>query len=243
MPGKDFLQLVELPTPATDTGDPGLRYDPEWLAVTKASLPAWHTNKQRWRPPPPSQSRAALQEAKAWVAGQFGSDGSLTVPTAFPKPIKDPGTRKLPQPGSNPQTLAFLAIIGEGQPVGAQPAKGAPAAAAAAGAADPDEIVVEESEEEESEEGQAAAAAAAAGGGEGSPASKRARLDPAAAAPMAVTAAPMSVTAPAFVPGPGAGRLQPFHRGPGSASGTSSGATAPAKRGGLMMSLPPPKNS
>lgn len=73
LPGRDFLQMVEIPLPLDDTGDAYLRYDPDWLAVVRATLPHFHVSHQRWRPPPDHEIATALEESKAWVATHFGT--------------------------------------------------------------------------------------------------------------------------------------------------------------------------
>ena len=42
-----------------------------------------------------------------------GTADRLLIPTEFPQPIIDPGAHRLPMPGANPQTSAFLAMLGE----------------------------------------------------------------------------------------------------------------------------------
>ena len=54
LPGRDFLQVVEIPCPEADRGDGRLRYDPEWLSIVRASLPLFHACQDRWRAPPQS---------------------------------------------------------------------------------------------------------------------------------------------------------------------------------------------
>lgn len=73
LPGRDFLQMVEIPIPADDFSDACLRYDPDWLAVVRATLPHFHVSHDRWRPPPQHVVRTALEESTAWVAANFGA--------------------------------------------------------------------------------------------------------------------------------------------------------------------------
>ena len=62
LPGRDFLQMVELPVPQDDSGDAFLRYDPDWLAVVRATLPCFHVSHDRWRPPPEHAIATRLEE-------------------------------------------------------------------------------------------------------------------------------------------------------------------------------------
>ena len=94
--------------------------------MVRATLPQFHTSEGRFRAPPQQVSATTLAESKAWVASHFTDDNSLCVPLELPPPIPDPqNPRQLPAPGSNPQTLAFLAALGSAD------LKQQPAAAAA----------------------------------------------------------------------------------------------------------------
>lgn len=73
LPGRDFLQMVEIPLPQDHSGDAFLRYDPDWLAVTRATLPHFHVSRERWRAPPQHVFAASLEESTAWVAANFGA--------------------------------------------------------------------------------------------------------------------------------------------------------------------------
>ena len=73
LPGRDFLQMVEIPLPDDDCGDDRLRYDRDWLAVVRATLPHFHVSHERWRAPPQHVATTALEESSAWVAATFGA--------------------------------------------------------------------------------------------------------------------------------------------------------------------------
>jgi lariat debranching enzyme len=73
LPGRDFLQMIEIPLPEDNCGDACLRYDPDWLAVVRATLPHFHVSRDRWRAPPQHIATAALEESTAWVAANFGA--------------------------------------------------------------------------------------------------------------------------------------------------------------------------
>ena len=74
----------------------------------------------------------------------MGGDAELLIPTAFPPTIADPGVGALGQPGSNPQTQAFLALLAD---EGAGFAS-ATTSARNQGVADPDEIELDDSDAE-----------------------------------------------------------------------------------------------
>ena len=69
--------MVEIPLPEDDYGDACLRYDPDWLAVVRATLPHFHVSQDRWRAPPRDIAIRALEESTAWVAANFGADSHI----------------------------------------------------------------------------------------------------------------------------------------------------------------------
>ena len=83
----------------------------------------------------------------------MGGDAELLIPTAFPPTIADPGVGALGQPGSNPQTQAFLALLAdEGAGFASATTSAIPVGADSGernqGVADPDEIELDDSDAE-----------------------------------------------------------------------------------------------
>lgn len=133
-PGRDFLQVCELhpvsasdPDPTTATNPPEdpnrrfpLRYDPEWLAITRALHPDDAT-----APLPADEGEEAyrprIEEARAWVEAHVGD--RLDVPHNFvhtAPPLTegcDPELWNLhsgtqPREYTNPQTAAYCEMLG-----------------------------------------------------------------------------------------------------------------------------------
>lgn len=55
LPGRQFLQVLDLPVPAALERSPKLEYDVEWLSVLKKTLPIMSYSSQTWYPPAPSE--------------------------------------------------------------------------------------------------------------------------------------------------------------------------------------------
>lgn len=142
-PRRDFLQVCDLhpvdPShldayPASPSADPNrrypLRYDPEWLAITRAFHPLL-TIGDRDSPVPPDEGEAAyaprVAEARAWVDAEVvarGGPAALEVPRGGFVPTAPAlaegcdealwglHTGVQPKEYTNPQTAAFCAMLG-----------------------------------------------------------------------------------------------------------------------------------
>ncbi|KAK3680462.1 lariat debranching enzyme, C-terminal domain-containing protein [Podospora appendiculata] len=139
LPGRKFLQLLEVtPLNATTTSHPDptntttsptttftprytLKYDPEWLAITRTFAPSL-TIGDRAAPVAPDLGEAhylpLIQAEEAWVAEHIVQRNRLAVPANFVPiaPAHVPGmpesTSEQPDEYTNPQTEAFCALIG-----------------------------------------------------------------------------------------------------------------------------------
>ena len=131
LPGRKFLQLCEVP--ATDTSlsstyppSPSLtryklRYDPEWLAITRV-FAQYLTVGDRSAQTPPDLGEdyylPLIQAEEAWVEKNIVAKGRLGVPDNFAvtAPPHVPGqpesTDRQPDEYTNPQTAAFCALVG-----------------------------------------------------------------------------------------------------------------------------------
>ncbi|PNW87402.1 hypothetical protein CHLRE_02g146950v5 [Chlamydomonas reinhardtii] len=123
LPGRDFLQVLELEAPADwhDDGSPlQLCYDPEWLAVLRGTH---HLTNLRFRHqalPGMGQLRSGPRPADLeYVQQALAARGGATIPHNFTvtAPPYDPaaGQRKgrMPQRHErNPQTVALMELLG-----------------------------------------------------------------------------------------------------------------------------------
>ncbi|KAG7463938.1 hypothetical protein MATL_G00181910 [Megalops atlanticus] len=153
LPHRDFLQIVEV------ADRPGssefLEYDPEWLAILKATDSLQRVTPSPWNPPQdnglhPRWDFSASGAAMLEVVGDLG--GELRIPENFSVtvPAYDP-SRPQPQLGptyaTNPQTTELCATLGLTD-LYARARQGEGAAEEGAGQG----TMVEEDEEEEEEE-------------------------------------------------------------------------------------------
>ncbi|KAK4108720.1 DBR1-domain-containing protein [Canariomyces notabilis] len=135
LPGRDFLQLMEIPATSTSTSTVSsssshtrpfrLQYDPEWLAITRVFHPLL-TIGDRDATTPPDLGEAhylpLIEAEEKWVEEHIVSRGRLDVPTEFvmTAPPHQPGIdperledgRVQPEEYTNPQTAAFCELIG-----------------------------------------------------------------------------------------------------------------------------------
>lgn len=119
LPHRDFLQIVDIPD-RPDSSDDGLEYDPEWLAILKATNNLQSTSRQLWNPP----ENNGLHEKWDFRVSEDDMmqvvedlSGKLSIPNNFSPtlPAYDPAN---PQPqmspsyNINPQTTELCAILG-----------------------------------------------------------------------------------------------------------------------------------
>ncbi|BDA50256.1 Lariat debranching enzyme [Coccomyxa sp. Obi] len=158
LPGRGFLQVVELPDAV---GPKVFSYDEEWLAILRTT----HSLLSIKRKPSPLPGMGALRrgpnpEDVQYVREAVAARGGPEVPQNFTPtvPGHDGRARRgvMPsQPVRNPQTLAFLEMLGLPYNLddssAASPAH-ASAASAASSQANPEEIDIDNPEEIELEE-------------------------------------------------------------------------------------------
>ncbi|XP_035532321.1 lariat debranching enzyme [Morone saxatilis] len=118
LPYREFLQIVDVPE--RPGSSEGLEYDPEWLAILKATNSLQRTTPHPWNPPENNglherwdfrASEAAMME----VVEDF--NGELTIPDNFSRTVPPYDPNK-PQPhaspscNTNPQTTELCATLG-----------------------------------------------------------------------------------------------------------------------------------
>jgi lariat debranching enzyme len=134
LPGRKFLQLMEIPPPETDTdatphGEGNLNrplkltYDPEWLSILRTFHPLLKIG-DRTATTPPDEGEAhylsLIEEQRKWVDEHIASDpAKLVVPENFTvtAPVHRPGidpevTDEMPREWTNPQTVRFCEMLG-----------------------------------------------------------------------------------------------------------------------------------
>ncbi|CAM9338853.1 unnamed protein product, partial [Phaeothamnion confervicola] len=133
LPNRDFLQLVEIVRPASEPdGPPRFAYDPEWLAIVRATHALLPTRPGAAHAP---QAARGIAEGAAWVREQLAARGLPAGPIAVPEnfvatvlPYEPPspgawlgGRGRGPRSASggagggmvgNPQTDTLLALLG-----------------------------------------------------------------------------------------------------------------------------------
>lgn len=119
LPHRDFLQIVDIQD-RPGSSDDGLEYDPEWLAILKATNNLQSTTRQLWNPPennglhPKWDFRVSEDDMMQVVEDLCGK---LLIPNNFSPtlPAYDPAN---PQPqmspsfNINPQTTELCATLG-----------------------------------------------------------------------------------------------------------------------------------
>lgn len=133
LPGRKFLQLCEVkpadaslasaphPPPSPSTPRYRLRYDPEWLAITRV-FAQYLTIGDRSSQTPPDLGEdyylPLIQAEQAWVEKNIVAKDRLDVPLNFAvtAPPHFPGmpesTEQQPEEYTDPQTVAFCALVG-----------------------------------------------------------------------------------------------------------------------------------
>ncbi|KAK1761083.1 lariat debranching enzyme, C-terminal domain-containing protein, partial [Echria macrotheca] len=131
LPGRKFLQLLEIPIPTTSSSSPPpppspykLSYDPEWLAITRvfSSLTTTIGDRNITHPPPDegeAHYRPLIEAEERWVDEHIVKTKKLAVPENFVQtaPPHVPGqhpelTDEQPDEYTNPQTVAFCELVG-----------------------------------------------------------------------------------------------------------------------------------
>ncbi|CAJ1078940.1 lariat debranching enzyme [Xyrichtys novacula] len=118
LPYREFLQIVDVPE--RPGSSEGLEYDPEWLAILKATNSLQRVTQHPWNPPENNGLHErwdfrASEVAMMKVVEEFS--GELAIPDNFSRtvPAYDPNK---PQPhtapscGTNPQTTELCATLG-----------------------------------------------------------------------------------------------------------------------------------
>ncbi|XP_029385809.1 lariat debranching enzyme [Echeneis naucrates] len=118
LPYREFLQIVDVPERPGSSD--GLEYDPEWLAILKATNSLQRTTPHSWNPPENNGLHErwdfrASEAAMMQVVEDFS--GELAIPDNFSRtvPAYDPSR---PQPhatpscNANPQTTELCATLG-----------------------------------------------------------------------------------------------------------------------------------
>ncbi|KAK4152893.1 lariat debranching enzyme, C-terminal domain-containing protein [Chaetomidium leptoderma] len=116
LPGRKFLQLMEIPGPLR------LQYDPEWLAILRVFHPLLKIGDRTATTPPDEGEAhylALIKEQEAWVAENVVAKGKLDVPENFvhTAPVHRVGLDAeivdgLPAEYTNPQTVVFCDMLG-----------------------------------------------------------------------------------------------------------------------------------
>jgi lariat debranching enzyme len=134
LPNRDFLQMLSIPATATATATAttgesnttpltrplSLEYDKEWLAITRVFASSLTLNANPSSHPPPDLGESTylpqILAQEQWVQDNIAS---LTVPENFTitAPVYDDGQginvdASLLREYSNPQTMAFCALLG-----------------------------------------------------------------------------------------------------------------------------------
>uniref|UniRef100_A0A668AQW4 Debranching RNA lariats 1 n=1 Tax=Myripristis murdjan TaxID=586833 RepID=A0A668AQW4_9TELE len=118
LPYREFLQIVDIPERPGSSD--GLEYDPEWLAILKATNSLQRTTPHNWNPPQNnglherwdfSASEAAMMEVVEEL------NGELAIPENFSQTVQpyDPAKPQLhasPSCSTNPQTTELCATLG-----------------------------------------------------------------------------------------------------------------------------------
>lgn len=118
LPYREFLQIVDIPD--RPSSSEGLEYDPEWLAVLKATNSLQVTTPQRWNPPENNglherwdfrASETDMMQVVEDLSGELGipDNFSRTVPPYDPS---NPQPHAPPSYNTNPQTTELCAKLG-----------------------------------------------------------------------------------------------------------------------------------
>lgn len=118
LPHREFLQIVDIPE--RPGSSEGLEYDPEWLAILKATNSLQRTTPHPWNPPENNGLHErwdfrASEEAMMQVVEDLS--GELAIPDNFSRtvPAYDPNKPQYhatPSYNTNPQTTELCATFG-----------------------------------------------------------------------------------------------------------------------------------
>lgn len=119
LPHRDFLQIVDIPD-RPGSSDDGLEYDPEWLAILKATNNLQSTTRQLWNPPENNGLHEkwdfrVSEDDMMQVVEDLG--GKLSIPNNFIPTLPaynpaNPQPQMSPSYTINPQTTELCATIG-----------------------------------------------------------------------------------------------------------------------------------
>ncbi|XP_065891093.1 lariat debranching enzyme-like isoform X2 [Dysidea avara] len=129
LPGRHFLEVIDVPH--RDDVALELCYDPDWLAITKATANMFPTTKQQWKPPRQLELKNTPEDIEK-IRTAFG--GSFKIPENFQQTVpcydpSQPRSRAVAMPTVNPQTQEFcdkLGILNPFVPPGAAGVRGRP---------------------------------------------------------------------------------------------------------------------
>ncbi|XP_076602624.1 lariat debranching enzyme [Chaetodon auriga] len=118
LPYREFLQIVDVPE--RPGSSEGLEYDPEWLAILKATNSLQRTTPHSWNPPENNglherwdfrASEAAMMQVVEDLSGELAipDNFSRTVPPYDPN---KPQPHATPSCSTNPQTTELCATFG-----------------------------------------------------------------------------------------------------------------------------------
>ncbi|XP_037646597.1 lariat debranching enzyme [Sebastes umbrosus] len=118
LPYREFLQIVDVPE--REGSSEGLEYDPEWLAILKATNNLQRTTPHPWNPPENNglherwdfrPSEAAMMKVMEDLGGELAipDNFSQTVPPYDPN---KPQPHTPPSCNTNPQTTELCATLG-----------------------------------------------------------------------------------------------------------------------------------
>lgn len=112
LPRRQFLEILEIESNVEDDRDL-LKYDSEWLAITKAFAPFMSTTSYQKQLPGEMEMDEAVAHAKSFVDDRFGD---LSIPESFEKTApcqsKDISQRTPVRLLENPQTNSFCERLG-----------------------------------------------------------------------------------------------------------------------------------
>ncbi|KAK4662506.1 lariat debranching enzyme [Podospora pseudopauciseta] len=123
LPGRAFLQLMEIPSPTTITRPVKLAYDKEWLSILRAfHPPIKSTFGIRGAPVPEDKGEeyylGLIRENEEWVEENLVKKGKMEVPEDFEvtAPVMEGGWERgrevQPREYTNPQMARFCELLG-----------------------------------------------------------------------------------------------------------------------------------
>ncbi|GAA5875606.1 hypothetical protein JCM16303_000681 [Sporobolomyces ruberrimus] len=122
--GKDFLQVIDVPTPeehttqASTSSSPSLFFDPHWLAIIRATNPYLSLTRSQTPFPPLTDLAQQIEKDYAWVLENVGEKKKVDDVMKFERTAlteddwKAQGSIRIPSWFTNPQTLAFSTMLG-----------------------------------------------------------------------------------------------------------------------------------